>query len=59
MVYGELLNTIGKIGIIYLDLASITSIRILNSSLIDLISSIICISDIILFIEDNLSTISS
>ena len=59
VVYRELLSTIGKTGVICLDLASITSIRILNSSFINLISSIIYISDIALFAEANLSPSSS
>ena len=58
VVYREPLSIIGKIGIIE-DLVSNTSIRILNSSLIAFISSIIYISDIALFIEANLSPSSS
>ena len=58
VVYREPLSATGKMGIVE-DLVSNASIRVLNSSLIAFISSMICASDIALFAEANSSPGSS
>ena len=59
VVYGDTFSTVGEMGVGGLDLASNTSIRIVNSSLIAFISSIIYVSIVELFTRASSSPVSS